>query len=66
MIKPHLGTIEDISGEMPHPNGKIVVKYKLQKGSLQADINLPEKTNGTFVWKDKNYLLKAGKNAFKL
>ncbi len=65
-IKPNLGNIEDISGEMPHPNGKIVVNYKLQKGTIQADINLPKNTNGTFVWKDKNYLLKVGKNAFKL
>ena len=66
MIKPHLGSIEDISGEMPHPNGKIMVKYKLQKGALQAEINLPQNTPGTFAWKDKNYPLKAGKNTFKL
>ena len=66
MIKPHLGSIEDISGEMPHPNGKIMVKYKLQKGALQAEINLPQNTRGTFAWKDKNYPLKAGKNTFKL
>jgi alpha-L-rhamnosidase len=65
-ITPHLGSIDDISGEMPHPNGKISVKYKLQKGSLQAEIILPENTEGTFVWKDKEHSLKGGKNAFKL
>jgi alpha-L-rhamnosidase len=65
-ISPHLGSLEDIEGEMPHPNGKISVKYKLQKGSLQADINLPDHTEGTFVWKEKGYPLKAGKNTFKL
>jgi hypothetical protein len=65
-ISPHLGTIEDISGEMPHPNGKIQVNYKVQNGRLQADINLPAKTSGTLVWKDKNYPLKGGKNTFKL
>ena len=65
-ITPHLGSIEEISGEIPHPNGKIAVNYKVQKGRLQAEINLPEKTRGNFVWKDKTYSLKAGKNTFKL
>ncbi|HPW64188.1 MAG TPA: alpha-L-rhamnosidase C-terminal domain-containing protein, partial [Cyclobacteriaceae bacterium] len=63
-ITPHLGSIEDIRGEMPHPNGKISVAYKVKKGSLQAEINLPENTEGTFVWKDKRYALKGGKNSF--
>jgi alpha-L-rhamnosidase len=65
-ISPHLGSIQEISGEMPHPNGKISVKYKMQKGSLQAEINLPEKTSGSFVWKEKSYLLKEGKNSLTL
>jgi hypothetical protein len=66
IITPHLGSIDDISGEMPHPNGKIVVSYKLKQGAMQADINLPEKTSGNFVWKGKTTPLKAGKNSFKL
>jgi alpha-L-rhamnosidase len=65
-ISPHLGSIEDIGGEMPHPNGKISVVYKSRKGKLQTEIILPEHTTGTFVWKDKSYLLKEGKNSFIL
>lgn len=65
-ITPHLGTIDDISGEMPHPNGKISVRYKIQKGMLTAEIDLPSNTKGTFVWKDKEYALKDGRNSFKL
>jgi alpha-L-rhamnosidase len=65
-INPHLGSIEDIGGEIPHPNGKISVKYTLRKGSLQAEINLPEHTAGTFTWKETNYALKEGKNIFTL
>jgi alpha-L-rhamnosidase len=65
-ITPHLGSIEEIGGEMPHPNGKISVKYKIQKGSLQAEVTLPEKTAGSFVWKNKTQPLKAGKNTIKL
>jgi hypothetical protein len=65
-IDPHLGAIENIGGQMPHPNGKIGVSYILQQGALTAEINLPEKTSGSFVWKQKTYPLKAGKNSFKL
>lgn len=65
-ITPHLGTIETISGEMPHPNGKVAVNYKVEKGKLLADINLPPRTTGSFVWKAKTYSLKAGKNALSL
>jgi hypothetical protein len=65
-IEPHLGSLENIAGEMPHPNGKISVKYTLQKGSLLTDIDLPANTEGTFIWKGKKYDLKAGKNSLKL
>jgi alpha-L-rhamnosidase len=65
-IEPHLGSIADISGEMPHPDGKISVKYKLQKGILQAEIVLPANTQGTFIWKARSHALKGGINNFKL
>lgn len=65
LIRPHLGDIKDISGEMPHPNGKISVVYKLKKDELQTEITLPENTTGTFVWKDKRVALAAGKNSFR-
>ncbi|WP_018618972.1 alpha-L-rhamnosidase C-terminal domain-containing protein [Spirosoma luteum] len=65
-ITPHLGTIDAISGEIPHPNGKVSVAYKVEKGALKADITLPPKTTGSFVWKGKTSVLKAGKNALSL
>ncbi len=65
-IEPHLGMLKNISGEMPHPNGKIGVKYEEANGQLKAEINLPEKTTGQFTWKGKSFLLKSGKNTFKI
>ncbi|MBI1783303.1 MAG: alpha-rhamnosidase, partial [Sphingobacteriales bacterium] len=65
-IEPHLGSIMKIGGEMPHPNGKISVKYVNENGHLKADIILPEKTKGQFNWKGKSYLLKPGKNSITL
>nr|WP_255486912.1 alpha-L-rhamnosidase C-terminal domain-containing protein [Mucilaginibacter sp. SP1R1] len=65
-IEPHLGVIESIGGEMPHPNGKIKVQYTQLKGHLKAVIGLPSKTTGKLIWKGKNYLLKEGLNTIQI
>jgi alpha-L-rhamnosidase len=65
-VEPHLGDLKNIGGEMPHPKGTIVVKYNLQKGALQAEIDLPQNTEGTFIWKGQKHIMKGGKNNFKL
>ena len=62
IIEPHLGSMTRASGEIPHPNGKIAVKYLLEKGKWNIDVTLPEKLTGTFVWKGQRYELKAGEN----
>ncbi len=65
-ITPHLGDIQEIGGEMPHPNGVISVDYRVKKGKLQAEILLPAPTTGTLVWKGKSYPLNAGRNLLTL
>ena len=65
-ITPHLGTLTNISGAIPHPNGMVSVSYKVEQGALKAEIDLPQQTTGSFVWKSKAYPLKAGKNALTL
>lgn len=59
-VKPHLGTLKNVSGEIPHPAGKIKAAYIVEGGKVHATITLPPGTNGTFVWMDKQYPLKAG------
>ncbi|TXI70945.1 MAG: Bacterial alpha-L-rhamnosidase [Cyclobacteriaceae bacterium] len=66
IIKPHLGSIETIKGEMPHPNGMISVSYRLKKENLTAEISLPQGVSGSFVWKGKTTPLVPGKNALML
>jgi len=65
-IEPHLGAIKNISGEMPHPKGKISVQYTNKNDKWVIDISLPAKTSGSFTWKGKNYSLKEGKNLLQL
>ena len=65
-IEPHLGKIKQISGEMPHPEGKIAVKYNMKGETLYAEIELPPNVEGTFAWEGKSYVLSGGKNKLEL
>jgi hypothetical protein len=35
-IEPHLGTLTNVSGEIPHPNGKVSVSYNLVGKSVKS------------------------------
>jgi alpha-L-rhamnosidase len=63
-IEPHLGTLTQVSGEIPHPDGKVVVSYALKNGKWQISISIPKKTTGMLIWKGKTHLLNAGANSF--
>ncbi|MBB5394106.1 alpha-L-rhamnosidase C-terminal domain-containing protein [Mucilaginibacter sp. AK015] len=63
-IEPHLGKLTTISGEIPHPNGKITAAYTFNKGKWKININLPRQTTGVLIWKARQYPLKAGSNSF--
>ncbi len=65
-IEPHLGSIQKISGEIPHPKGKIAVSYLQENGSWNIRINLPDEITGTLYWKGSSYALKGGLNTLKL
>ncbi len=41
---------EKISGEMPHPKGKINVAYQIGNKKLQAQIETPKQVQGWFIW----------------
>lgn len=61
-IAPALGELKEVSGSIPHPQGKISVAYKIdKKGVLTAEITLPESISGVFVWKGKTFPLTGGK-----
>lgn len=63
-IEPHLGNITKVSGEIPHPIGKVSVAYALNKGKWKINVSLPQNTTGILVWKGKTYELKADVNSF--
>ena len=66
-IEPHLGRLQDVSGDMPHPAGTLSVAYKTSNGKTTATITLPAHIPGYLLWKGKRYELKAGqKNVLQL
>jgi len=65
-INPHLGSMQEVGGEIPHPKGNVAVSYKLDKKNWNINIVLPLSTSGVLVWKAKNYALKAGENSLRI
>jgi alpha-L-rhamnosidase len=64
-VIPHLGSLTKVSGEIPHPNGKISAAYSLNKNIWTIDITLPQNTTGYLLWKDERIGLKSGNNHFQ-
>jgi alpha-L-rhamnosidase len=65
-IEPHLGSLKNIQGEMPHPQGKIKAAYMLEGNKWNIQIDLPPATSGKLIWNNKSYPLKEGTNHFNL
>jgi alpha-L-rhamnosidase len=63
-IQPNLGTLTNVSGQIPHPNGIVSVSYVLQNDKWKIAIGLPQNTTGIFIWKGVTYQLKTGENLF--
>jgi hypothetical protein len=61
-IAPHLGNLNSISAQYPHPAGMIEVHFERDAGALTGKITMPAKLQGTFVWKGKEQPLHTGEN----
>jgi hypothetical protein len=60
-IEPHLGSLTEANGTVPHPLGNIQVRLKKNgPGGIIAEIRLPEGVTGDFVWKNQSVALKSG------
>ena len=65
-IEPHLGTLEKISGEIPHPQGTISASYTNQGTDWHITISLPPNVQGRLVWRGGSYKLDGGRNRFTM
>jgi alpha-L-rhamnosidase len=65
-IEPHLGSLKNIQGEIPHPRGKVRAGYHLINGEWNIQIELPEHVAGKLIWKGETIELHEGTNHFIL
>ncbi len=66
-IQPALGELTEANGVMPHPLGNITVSLqRKEKEGIQAEITLPGKLTGEFIWRGKLVKLKPGKQSVQL
>jgi len=66
-IEPHLGYLEFIEAEMPHPSGKIYINFqKTDEKGIKGRIILPDKVTGIFKWKNRSIVLIGGEQSFEL
>lgn len=66
-IEPALGELQQASGILPHPDGEIRVSFvRNGKEGVKAEINLPAKLTGEFVWKGKVIKLTGGSQKINL
>lgn len=61
-IEPHLGTIREIGGKIPHPLGYISVNYSYIRKEMKAKITLPKGVTGVFRFNSHDYPLQGGEN----
>jgi alpha-L-rhamnosidase len=61
-ITPHPGRLKSISASMPHPKGKISVRYQSEPGGFYAEIVLPEGIEGEFEYHGHKFEISQGIN----
>jgi hypothetical protein len=60
VIRPHLGSLNELKVAMPHPWGEISVGYKRNGKKLEVNVTLPERLSGWFYWQGRRTALRSG------
>lgn len=66
-IKPELGGLTNVVGQMPVPQGEIKVAIDHPKGKKASiNIELPKGVTGILIWEGKEHQLSAGNSRYQL
>jgi len=66
-IEPHLGALDWVEGNVPHPQGDIYVRFERETETvLNGRIVLPKKLTGYLVWHGARLKLKGGPQKISL
>jgi alpha-L-rhamnosidase len=66
LIRPALGELTEVEGNMPHPQGMIRVKLFRKGAAISGEVELPEGVSGRFVYGGKELALHGGNQTVKL
>jgi len=62
-VRPFLGSLEEVSGSVPHPRGEVAVSLRRVGASgLAGEVVLPEGTSGVLEWRGHEQPLQPGAN----
>lgn len=61
-LAPALGKLRQASGTIPHPRGDLGVSYKIEGGTLRAEVQLPAGVIGELVWRGQARPLRSGRS----
>jgi hypothetical protein len=64
-IEPHLGTLKNIKGKVPHPAGDILVDLSKTASGIQGKVTLPAGLSGMFVQNGKLIQLNPGESVIQ-
>jgi alpha-L-rhamnosidase len=65
-IEPHLGTLNNIRGKIPHPAGEIIVNLEKTESGISGKVILPAGLPGRFVWGNRQIILNSGENSISI
>lgn len=65
-IAPHLGKLTHLNAAMPHAKGEIRVAYQKTGNRWKAEVTLPAGLTGEFVWGERRYPLREGKQVLEV
>ena len=61
-IEPHLGTLTQVAGNIPHSNGTVSASYQKKGKKWNVEINIPKDTKAYLIWEGEHIDLHSGKN----
>lgn len=65
-IEPRPGRLKHLDAIMPTPKGEVRMQLDLRVSKPRAVITIPQGLDGWFVWKGKQYRIRAGRQEFAL
>lgn len=64
--KPRPDRLKHLDAIMPTPKGEVRMQLDLRVSKPRAAITIPQGLDGWFVWKGKQYRIRAGRQEFAL